>query len=137
MSSSGKAGTEIIGRWKVMGTNLKPQLEAMPQLTPRYTEMVKLTTDAEALENRQAQLRADLQEVNRQRRDLFKSGEDLRNRIGAILKAEHGFTSERLLEFGLKPRRPRGRAKKKDQTTTTTPSTPAPAPTPATPSTTK
>jgi len=109
----------------------------MPQLTPRYTELVKLTTDAEDLENRQAQLKADLQEVNRERRDLFKSGEDLRNRIGPILKDEHGFTSERLLEFGLKPRRPRGRAKKKDQTTTTTPSTPAPAPTPATPSTTK
>ena len=139
MSSNGKAGTVIIGRWKVMGTNLKSQLESMPQLTPRYTEMVKFTANAEDLENRQAQLTADLQEVNRQRRDLFKSGEDLRNRIGAILKAEHGFTSERLLEFGLKPRRARGRAKKKGQTTTTTPATPEPAPAhaPATPSTTK
>ncbi len=135
MSSNGKAGTEVIGRWKVMATNLKPQLETMPQLTPRYTELVKATTDAEDLENRQAQLKADLQGVNRQRRDLFKTGEELRNRIGAVLKAEHGFTSERLLEFGLKPKRTRGRAKKKVQTTTT--STPAPTATPATPSTTK
>jgi hypothetical protein len=122
-----------------MGVNLKSQLDAMPQLTGRYNEFLKITSDAEGLENRQAQLKADLREVNRQRRDIFKTGEDLRNRIGAILKAEHGFTSERLLEFGLKPRRARGRAKKKGQTTTTTPATPEPAPAhaPATPSTTK
>jgi hypothetical protein len=121
MSSDGRAGTAIIGRWKVMGNNLKPQLETMPQLTPRYTELVKATSEAEDLENRQAQLKADLQEVNRQRRDLFKSGEELRNRIAAALKAEHGFTSERLLEFGVKPSRKAGRAKKQvDPTTTTT-----------------
>jgi chromosome segregation ATPase len=111
-----------------MGVNLKPQLESMPQLTARYNELVKTTSDAEALENRQAQLKADLQEVNRQRRDIFKSGEELRNRIGAVLKAEHGFTSERLLEFGLKPKRARGRAKKTPTpatpTTTTTTTTP-------------
>jgi hypothetical protein len=110
-----------------MGTNLKPQLETMPQLTPRYTELVKMTADAEDLENRQAQLKADLQEVNRQRRDLFKSGEEVRNRIGAALKAEHGFTSERLLEFGLKPNRKRVRAKQQAGQTTTTTTTPAPA----------
>ena len=112
MSSDGQAGTEVIGRWKVMVTNLKPQLETMPQLTARYNEMAKLTTDAEDLENRQAQLKADLQQVNRQRRDLAKTGEELRNRIAAVLRAEHGFSSERLLEFGVKPKRKRVRAKK-------------------------
>ncbi len=130
MSSQGQTGTEIIGRWKVMGVNLKPQLESMPQLTARYNEFVKTTSDAEALENRQAQLKADLQEVNRQRREIFKTGEDMRNRIGAILKAEHGFSSERLLEFALKPKHKRVRAKKSNgqpstspTSTTTTPST--------------
>jgi hypothetical protein len=119
MSSEGQAGTEIIGRWKVMGVNLKSQLDAMPQLTGRYNEFLKITTDAEDLENRQAQLKADLQEVNRQRRDIFKSGEVLRMRLGAALRAEHGFTSERLLEFGLKPRRSRGHGKPKEKPTTT------------------
>lgn len=121
MSSQGQAGTEIIGRWKVMGVNLKPQLETMPQLTTRYNDFVKVTSDAEALETRQAQLKADLQEVNSQRRNIFKTGEDMRNRIGAILKAEHGFTSQRLLEFGLKPKRKRVRAKKSDGQPGTTP----------------
>jgi hypothetical protein len=125
MASNGKATTEVYGRWKVMAVNLQPQLEKLPQLAARYTELVKMTSDGELLETRQAQLTADLQEVNHQRRDLLKNGEELRNRIGAVLRAEHGFTSERLLEFGLKPRRGRGRAKKTPPpaTTTTTSST--------------
>jgi len=123
MASNGKATTEVHGRWKVMAVNLQPQLEKLPQLAGRYAELVKLTADADVLETRQAQLTADLQEVNHQRRDLLKTGEDLRNRIGAALKAEHGFTSERLLEFGLKPRRTRGRAKKATAQPTTAPTT--------------
>lgn len=118
MASNGNATTEVYGRWKVMAVNLQPQLDKLPQLTTKYTDLVKTTSDAEVLETRQAQLTADLQEVNHQRRDLLKSGEDLRNRIGAVLRAEHGFTSERLLEFGLKPRRARGRGKKKPPTET-------------------
>ena len=35
----------------------------------------------------------------------MKAGEEVRNRIGVVLRAEHGFTSERLLEFALKPKR--------------------------------
>lgn len=123
MASNGKATTEVYGRWKVMAVNLQAQLEKLPQLAARYTELVKMTSDGEALETRQAQLTADLQEVNHQRRDLLKNGEELRGRIGAALRAEHGFTSERLLEFGLKPRRARGRAKKTPPATTTTDTT--------------
>jgi hypothetical protein len=110
-----------------MNGNLQAQLETMPQLAGRHTEMVKITTDAEDLENRQALLKADLQELNRQRRDLVKKGEDRRSRIGAILKAEHGFTSERLLEFGLKPRRIRSRGKKTAEGPGTTPAPTSPA----------
>ena len=111
MAPDSRAGSAVIGRWKVMNGNLQTQLESMPQLAGKHTEMVRITTDAEDMENRQALLKADLRELNRQRRDLVKKGEDMRNRIGAVLKAEHGFTSERLLEFGLKPRRLRGRGK--------------------------
>ena len=132
MSSNGKANTVVIGRWKVMTTSLQPQLEKLPQLAGQYADLVKTTTDAEALETRQAQLKADLQELNHQRRNLLKSGEELRNRIGAALRAEHGFTSERLLEFGLQPKRARGRGKKAKAkpadpgTTPAAPTTPSP-----------
>jgi hypothetical protein len=125
MSSDSKVATAVIGRWKVMTTSLQPQLEKLPQLTGQYTELVKATSDAEALETRQALLKADLQELNQQRRTLLKSGETLRNRIGAALKGEHGFTSERLLEFGLQPRRPRGRGKNKKTKPTDQPTTPS------------
>jgi hypothetical protein len=63
---------------------------------------------------RSSALKADLQEVNRQRAELAKQGDETRNRLAASLQAEHGFKSERLLEFGIKPRRFRGRIKKKE-----------------------
>lgn len=112
MPSDGRTFTETHGRWKVLATNLQSQLESLPVLVPRHAELTRMVTEAEELEVRQSLLKADLQEVNRRRRELAKAGEDLRNRIGAILRAEHGFTSERLVEFGLKPRRIIRRARK-------------------------
>jgi hypothetical protein len=89
----------------MMVTGLGPQLETLPELAARHARLSQLMAQAEELEARQAQLKADLQELNGQRRDLVKAGEEVRSRIGAVLRAEHGFTSERLLEFALKPKR--------------------------------
>ncbi|HSS49755.1 MAG TPA: hypothetical protein VLX28_12500 [Thermoanaerobaculia bacterium] len=125
MSSNSNAATAVYGRWKVMASNLQLQLDKFPQLTQRYTDLVKMTTDADALETRQAQLMGELQDLNQQRRELRKNGEDLRQRIGAVLRAEHGFSSDQLLVFGLKPRRPRNSAKKSPKEGTTTPPAPA------------
>jgi hypothetical protein len=129
--SDSKVAKVKIGRWKVMATNLQSQLDKLPQLAGRHADLVKITADAETLETRQAQLKADSQDVNHQRRDILKAGEDLRNRIGAILMAENGFTSERLLEFGLKPKRTRGRNKPTTPKPATKASEPPAAPAPA------
>lgn len=117
MPSDGRTFTETHGRWKVLATNLLSQLETLPHLAPRHLEITRILTEAETLEVRQSLLKADLQEVNRKRREILKTGEDLRNRIGAILRAEHGFTSERLVEFGLKPKRIIRRTRKQDAPT--------------------
>jgi chromosome segregation ATPase len=112
MASNGKSYQEVVGRWKVMVTGLGSQLETLPELAARHARLSQLMAQAEDLEARQAQLKADLQELNGQRRTLVKTGEELRNRIGAVLRAEHGFTSERLLEFALKPKRVAVRGRK-------------------------
>lgn len=117
MPSDGRTFTETHGRWKVLATNLLSQLETLPHLAPRHQEITRILAEAETLEVRQSLLKADLQEVNRKRREILKVGEDLRNRIGAILRAEHGFTSERLVEFGLKPKRIIRRTRKQDDQT--------------------
>ena len=127
MASEGRTYLETVGRWKVLDSNLEPQIESMPHLAARRVDLQKMIAEGETLETRQAALKAELQEVNRRRRELIKTGEDLRNRIGAILKAEHGFTSKRLLEFGLKPKRFRGRAKPQDGEPTPPPETTQPA----------
>jgi predicted nucleic acid-binding Zn-ribbon protein len=115
MASSGKSYQEMLGRWKVMVTSLGPQLGTIPELSARHARLSQLMAQAEELEARQAQLRADLQEVNGRRRELAKVGEELRNRIGAVLRAEHGFTSERLLEFALKRKHIRSRSRKTNE----------------------
>jgi chromosome segregation ATPase len=121
MASNGRTYQEVVGRWKILVTSLGLQLTAMPQLVNRHARMSELMAQAESLEARQAQLKADLQELNRQRRDLVRTGEELRGRIGAVLRAEHGFTSERLLEFALKPKRLGTRVRKAPEEAKTPP----------------
>lgn len=53
-----------------------------------------------------------------------KSDEEIRGRLTAALQAEYGFASARLHEFGLQPRRSRGRRKKASPPETTDPATP-------------
>jgi len=53
-------------------------------------------------------------------------GDDLRNRLAASLQTVHGFQSEKLIEYGIKPRRPRGRDRQARKRRT-----PAAAPAPA------
>ena len=57
------------------------------------------------LEIQQGGMRADLQELNKKRVQILGDGEVLRTRLAAALRATHGFDSQRLLEFGIRPRR--------------------------------
>ena len=54
----------------------------------------------------------------------------MRNRLAATLKTVHGFDSERLLEFGIQPKRVRSRDKKARKRRGQPASEPAPAATP-------
>jgi hypothetical protein len=56
-------------------------------------------------------LKAESREVNATRDTLAKTGDDLRRRLGAALQTTYGFRSEKLIEFGIPPRRTRGRDK--------------------------
>jgi hypothetical protein len=109
MPTKGSTLPERIARWKVIHTNLTPVLPEMPHLTELHTELGKVITQSEDLDGRNEALKAESREVTRMRDDLGKTGDDLRNRLGAALRTVHGFDSEKLLEFGLQPRRTRGR----------------------------
>ncbi|HEY2294580.1 MAG TPA: hypothetical protein VGM86_28095 [Thermoanaerobaculia bacterium] len=141
MATKGSTVPERIARWKVISAGLKPLLGTMPHLADLHGQLEQVIAQSEELDARAEALKAESRAVNANREALAKSGDDLRGRLGASLQTTYGFKNEKLIEFGLKPRKARGRDKqprlKKTQGGTTpadtTPETPkAPAGPPAT-----
>jgi hypothetical protein len=112
MSTNGSTLPERIARWKVIVAGLKPLLPEMPHLVALHADLERAIDQSEELDTRSEALKAESREVNRMREDIARNGDDLRNRLGASLKTLHGFNSEKLIEFGLQPRRTRGRDRK-------------------------
>jgi hypothetical protein len=109
MATKGSSNPERIARWKVMTAGLKPQLGDLPLLAPLHAELESAILQSEELDARHEALKAETREVNRLRDELAKKGDDLRSRMAATLQTIHGFKSEKLIEFGVQPRRTRGR----------------------------
>lgn len=112
MATNGSTIPEKIARWKVITTGLKPLLGDMPHLADLHGQLEKIILQSEELDARSEALKSESREVNKNRAGLAKTGDDLRKRLGASLKTSFGFASEKLIEFGLKPTRPRTRDKK-------------------------
>ncbi|HKI04084.1 MAG TPA: hypothetical protein VKK31_19040 [Thermoanaerobaculia bacterium] len=112
MATKGSTIPERIARWKVIAAGLRPLLAEMPHLIPLHTELERIIQESETQDARNEALKAATRELTSTRESLAKSGDDLRLRLGASLQTTYGFKSERLIEFGIPPRRPRGRAKK-------------------------
>lgn len=111
MATNGSTIPEKIARWKVITTGLKPLLADMPHLADLHGQLEKIILQSEELDSRSEALKAESREVNKNRAGLAKTGDDLRKRLGASLKTSFGFASEKLIEFGIRPTRPRGRDK--------------------------
>lgn len=111
MATQGNSVPERIARWKVIHAGITPLLPEMPHLSGMHGELAGIITRSEELDARHEALKAETRELNRIRQELARTGDDLRLRLGAALQTVHGFKSEKLIEFGLKPRRARGRDK--------------------------
>lgn len=106
---------EKIATWKVIHTSVEAELETKPHLSERHGRLGEIIGESEQLQVQQKSLIAQLRSVNRRRREIAAEGEDLRNRLAAALKFEHGFTHEKLISFGVKPRRTRRSRKAEEQ----------------------
>ena len=112
MATKGSTIPERIARWKVMTAALKPLLPELPFLAELHAGLENVVVQSEELDGRHEALKAETREINRIREELARNGDDLRNRMGAALQTLHGFRSEKLIEFGIQPRRARGRDRK-------------------------
>lgn len=96
---------EKIANWRVIHTAVEPELEANPHLIGRHQTLGNLIEEGDDLQVRQKALISELRALNRRRREVAVEGEDERSRLAAALRFEHGFTNEKLILYGVKPRR--------------------------------
>jgi hypothetical protein len=106
--------TDFYMKWDKLATNLRPYLTDMPHTAEDHAELeavlAKIRTsfaEQEVHTRRIAQLVAG-------RKAEMQAAQDLRSRLAANLQGRFGPTSERLLEFGIKPRRRRNRTRPKE-----------------------
>lgn len=114
MAAQGKSLFERIARWELIDRALAPLIADLPHLKEAHAELQRVIAEAKQLEDQFEQRRSEWRDASVKRTVLLKQGDELRARLAAALQFEHGFTSVKLMEFGLKPRRTRGRAKPKE-----------------------
>lgn len=95
---------EKIANWKVAHAAAGSKLDELPKLADRHAELGEVIQEAESSQVEQKSLLSALRVLNRRRRELAASGEDLRMRLAAVLQSELGFKNEKLITFGVKPR---------------------------------
>jgi hypothetical protein len=112
-----------LNRWEVLNANLKNHLEEMPDMQPKQAEFEQIIEQDLTLAAQYNQLNATSRAILRQRRELAKKGNQLRNVFTAALRHRFGPESQQLNEFGVKPRV--FRRKKKEEPKPELPASPA------------
>jgi hypothetical protein len=95
---------EKLVNWQALVDTLAPKLGDLPHLAPEHTALTALLQRARDLQKTQEIARAQLRDTNRQRVEVLNQGNDLNTRLADGLKHALGNVSEKLIEFGVKPR---------------------------------
>lgn len=106
---------EKIEFWKVLHKGIGPELVQQPVITAKHADFGTIIEEADLLQLQQKNLLASLRDINQRRREIAVAGEELRLRLAAVLQAEFGFKSEKLIGFGVKPRRRVRRSRKAEE----------------------
>lgn len=101
---------KTIAYCELMSTTLKTELEEMPHLKDDSESLDAVIAELKELDNRQQALKGQLQELTRLRQETERRGQSLRSRIAAQIQGKLGFTNEKLLAYGINPRKPGRRA---------------------------
>lgn len=98
-----------LNRWAVLSANLKNHLAEFPQLVEKQAEFEALTAEALHLVTQQKQKTGEVRDLRVRRETLMFQGGHLRELLVAALRERYGPTSQRLLEFEVRPRGSRRR----------------------------
>jgi len=96
---------ESLIAWRTMADIVEAHLEEMPHLKDLHAELSALVARGIALEEEGDACEARLREVSHLKTVAFAEGRGLRNRMAALLRGSLGLESERLIAFGVPPRK--------------------------------
>jgi hypothetical protein len=100
-----KSYKENLVDWQTLAENLAPRLGDMPHLAADQKALSDLVTQAHILQDQRDAHKASLQDLNQQRRTLAAEAKRVQNRLASVLRGTFNSDSEKLVEFGVKPRR--------------------------------
>jgi len=103
---------EKLVNWQSLVDNLAPRLGELPHLTADHAALAALLPKARELQSSQEAALAQLRDVNQQRAEMIRQVIQLSKSLGHGLKQAFGETSQKLLQYGVKPRQPTIRRKR-------------------------
>lgn len=110
----GKALAVQLMRWRVLTEAVRDHLRDLSHALAQNTRLEKLVVEILGSLDEQKALDVRLRALIRERKAKVIQARDLRNRLAAAIQSQYGLGSEKLLEFGLKPRRPRRTARRRE-----------------------
>jgi hypothetical protein len=113
----------VMGQWEQLLTTVAANSTDLSSLEGQRSQLDAVLEGAKTASLRQAALRAQLQQATRDVEGFLSEGRDLATRLRNGIRNQYGLKSEKLIEFGLQPRR-------RPQKPRTPPSEPAPEPAP-------
>jgi hypothetical protein len=103
---------DFLVSWDNLLANVQANAAEVPDLAVYTAPLRQVLTETKDITARLDARRALKQQDSRDRRVLLHQGVAAAARLRAALKAHYGLDSERLIEYGSRPLRPRKRAKK-------------------------
>ncbi len=98
----------VLGKWEQLGN--ASLANPLPIRTEERDELLILVGDLRTLTRRQSAETATKQQTTKEMQEKFKRGQVLAERLRTAIRAVYGSDSEKLVEFGLHPRRPQARS---------------------------
>jgi len=105
MSSKSKRYNDHLIDWQTLADNLSTRLGDLPHLAADQKALADLVTQARTMQDQREAHKAGLQDLNKQRLTLAGQARRLQNRLAAGLRNAFDLDSEKLVEFGVQPRR--------------------------------
>ncbi len=100
---------------KATRDGLKLNAADHPNLAKHIQRLEEMTERVEFLVSRRNALQAEKQSVTRELQETLAKGRRLTSFLRAGIRDAYGNSSEKLVEFGMRPRRRRARARSKEE----------------------